>query len=74
MKIFKKMINASCSGIAIGVILSVIFSSIFGQGEYTPSTPTFMELFTTPVRAMLSSIILWALMLSLIHISEPTRP
>lgn len=57
MKIFKKMINASCSGIAIGVILSVIFSSIFGQGEYTPSTPTFMELFTTPVRAMLSSII-----------------
>ena len=70
MKIFKKMINASCSGIAIGVILSVIFSSIFGQGEYTPSTPTFMELFTTPVRAMLSSIILWALMGNVFYFSK----
>ena len=70
MKIFKKMINASCSGIAIGVILSVIFFIFFVQGEYTPSTPTFMELFTTPVRAMLSSIILWALMGNVFYFSK----
>lgn len=70
MKIFKKIINASCLGIAIGVILSVIFSSILGQGEYMPSTPTFMELFTTPVRAMASSIILWALMGNVFYFSE----
>lgn len=35
-----------------------------------PSTPTFMELFTTPVRAMLSSIILWALMGNVFYFSE----
>ncbi|WP_304651869.1 DUF3021 domain-containing protein [uncultured Ligilactobacillus sp.] len=70
MKIFKKIISASCSGIAIGVILSVIFSSIFGQGGYMPSTPTFMELFSTPVKAMTSSIILWALMGNVFYFSE----
>ncbi|MEY8736502.1 DUF3021 domain-containing protein [Lactobacillus sp. AN1001] len=70
MKIFKKIINAGCSGIAVGVILSVIFSSFFGQGEYMPSTPNFMELFTTPIKAMTSSIILWALMGNVFYFSK----
>lgn len=61
-KIVQELIAALTIGITIGVILSVIFSGIFGGGDYLPSTPRFMAQFETSLEAMITSIVLWALM------------
>lgn len=61
-KIMHELMVALMIGITIGVILSVVFSGIFGQGDYAPSTPSFMAQFETSLEAMITSIILWALM------------
>lgn len=46
-------------GIVIGLIISVVMSFIYGEGNYYPSTPIFMENFSRQVDAMVVSVVIW---------------
>ena len=62
VKQIKKMIGAASSGIVIGLVLSVLFSSVRSGANYYPSTPTFMNRFDTQVEAMIVSILIWGVL------------
>ena len=58
--------NDFCIGVVIGTILSVIFSSIFGQGHYSPVSPVSLmghlyETHLSEPMIMLIAVVIWGL-------------
>lgn len=65
-KIMKLLMNDFCIGVVIGTILSVIFSSIFGQGHYSPVSPVSLmghlyETHLSEPMIMLIAVVIWGL-------------
>lgn len=61
-KLFSQIINGSAMGISIGLIVSLIFSYLYGGMAYYPSSEKFIMHFSNKLNAISISIILWALM------------
>lgn len=62
IKQLRNGLSFAAHGVLIGMAISVLFSYLSGTGNYYPSGPVFMAQFTNPLNALVSSIILWALM------------
>lgn len=46
-------------GITIGLLISLFFSYVDGAKSYFPSSPEFVNQFSSPLNALLASIIIW---------------
>lgn len=61
----KKIVNAIRGGIPLGItigfVISLFFSSLYQTNNYSPSTPSFMAQFPSPLTATIVSGLLWAL-------------
>ncbi len=61
-KIAKIFFSGITVGITVGYILALIFSYFYGTDRFYPSSPSFIQQFSSPLTATLVSTILWALM------------
>lgn len=63
MKILiKRSVQGIQTGIVIGLLMSLIFSYLNHANSYFVSSPQFYNNFAKPLTAVLTSVILWALM------------
>ncbi|TPR43570.1 DUF3021 domain-containing protein [Apilactobacillus micheneri] len=61
-KLFKLAINGCSLGISIGFTIALVFSLIFQSKNFEPSTPEFVNQFSSNISATFISLIIWALM------------
>lgn len=65
-RIMKPLMNDFCTGVVIGTVISVIFSSIFGQGQYSPVSPVSLmgriyEAHLSEPLIMLIAAVIWGM-------------
>lgn len=69
-KLLKGLFSSMSIGITIGLVSSTIFSYIYNTSYLYPSSPSFIEHFSTSLNATTASIMLWGLMGVLFYIAS----
>ncbi len=54
-------IESAVIGIAVGFLISLVFSALNGASTYYPSAPAFVSRFGTPLKATVASAAIWVL-------------
>ncbi|MDO4605679.1 MAG: hypothetical protein Q4B23_06850 [Helcococcus sp.] len=58
-KHFLLLINGIAIGELFGLVLSILFSYVYGLNSFAHSSPAFTNNFARPLNAVLVSVILW---------------